>query len=131
LSRGFKRERPISRFDVPIGATCDAVGISQSTYFDWLQKSPEFSEATTRARGQARATLIEKIRLSNDWRAHAWLLSHCWPQEFSESRILTGAPDGKPKQFDVAFLANSDKPMSELLETFRCAAHIATASSEA
>jgi hypothetical protein len=80
---------------VPVGATCDAVGITQATYHAWIAKGEEgrapyreFVEGTTRARGQARVSLLEKITLSNDWRAHAWLLSHCWPEEFSESRIL-------------------------------------------
>lgn len=44
-----------------------------------------------RARGQARVSLFKKIKLSDDWRAHAWILSHCWPEQFSESRILQPA----------------------------------------
>jgi hypothetical protein len=83
---------------VPVGATCDTVGITQATYHAWIAKGEEgrapyreFVENTTRARGQARVSLLKKISLSNDWRAHAWLLSHCWPEEFSESRILQPA----------------------------------------
>jgi hypothetical protein len=83
---------------VPVGATCDTVGITQATYHAWIAKGEkgrawyrEFVEETTRARGQARVSLLKKITLSNDWRAHAWLLSHCWPEEFSESRILQRA----------------------------------------
>ena len=83
---------------VPVGATCDTVGITQATYHAWIAKGEkgrapyrEFVEDTTRARGQARVLLLKKISLSNDWRAHAWLLSHCWPEEFSESRILQPA----------------------------------------
>jgi hypothetical protein len=83
---------------VPVGATCDTVGIPQATYHAWIAKGEEgrapyreFVEETRRARGQARVSLFRKITLSNDWRAHAWLLSHCWPEEFSESRILQPA----------------------------------------
>jgi hypothetical protein len=83
---------------VPVGATCDTVGITQATYHAWIAKGEEgrapyreFVEGTTRARGQARVSLLKKISLSNDWRAHAWLLSHCWPEEFSESRTLQPA----------------------------------------
>jgi hypothetical protein len=83
---------------VPTGATCDTVGITQATYHAWIAKGEEgrapyreFVEDTRRARGQARVSLLKKISLSNDWRAHAWLLSHCWPEEFSESRILQPA----------------------------------------
>ena len=83
---------------VPVGATCDTVGITQATYHAWIAKGEEgrapyreFVEDTTRARGQACVSLLKKISLSNDWCAHAWLLSHCWPEEFSESRILQPA----------------------------------------
>jgi len=41
-----------------------------------------------RARGRARASPLQKIKLSDDWHAHAWILSHGWPEQFSESRIL-------------------------------------------
>jgi hypothetical protein len=27
--------------------------------------------------GQARVSLLKEIKLSDDWRAHAWILSHC------------------------------------------------------
>ena len=83
---------------VPVGATCDTVGITQATYHAWIAKGEEgrapyreFVEDTIRARGQACVSLLKKISLSNDWCAHACLLSHCWPEEFSESRILQPA----------------------------------------
>jgi hypothetical protein len=80
---------------VPIGATCDCVGISTRTYHGWIEKGEadptslyaHFMRATMRARGEARAVLVRKIKASDDWRAHSWLLSHCWPQEFSEARV--------------------------------------------
>jgi hypothetical protein len=37
------------------------------------------------------SALIQKIKLSDDWRTHVWILSHCWPEQFSESRILQPA----------------------------------------
>jgi hypothetical protein len=36
-------------------------------------------------------SLLKKIKLSNDWRAHAWILSQRWPEQFSDSRILQPA----------------------------------------
>jgi hypothetical protein len=41
--------------------------------------------------GQARVSLLKEIKLFDDWRVHAWILSHCWPEQFSESRILQPA----------------------------------------
>jgi hypothetical protein len=102
---------------VPVGATCDAVGITQATYHAWIAKGEEghepyreFVESTTRARGQARVSLLEKITLSNDWRAHAWLLSHCWPEEFSESRIL------QPAQPEPSLEINYGPGVQDVLE---------------
>jgi hypothetical protein len=100
---------------VPVGATCDTVGITQATYHAWIAKGEkgrapyrEFVEDTTRARGQARVSLLKKISLSNDWRAHAWLLSHCWPEEFSQIRILQPAQPELEKGAQIAKqLANS------------------------
>ena len=102
---------------VPIRATCDTVGITQATYHTWIAKGEEggepyreFVEDTTRARGQARVSLLEKITLSNDWRAHAWLLSHCWPEEFSESRIL------QPAQPEPSLEINYGPGVQDVLE---------------
>jgi hypothetical protein len=66
--------------------TCDAVGISESAYYDWREKNKQFSEATSRARGDARIKLVKVLTDASkiDWRAAGWLLSHCWPAEFSE-----------------------------------------------
>jgi hypothetical protein len=30
--------------------------------------------------GQARVSLLKKIKLSDDWRTHTWILSRCWPE---------------------------------------------------
>jgi len=51
------------------------------------------SASDPRATGQARVSLLKKIKLSDDWRAHAWILSHCWPEQFSESHPATSAVD--------------------------------------
>jgi hypothetical protein len=46
------------------------------------------SAVTPVQEGQARVSLLKEIKLSDDWRVHAWILSHCWPEHFSESQIL-------------------------------------------
>ncbi len=49
----------------------------------------EAQRLTHAQNGQARVSLLKKINLSSgDWRAHGWILSRCWPEQFSESRIL-------------------------------------------
>jgi len=69
-----------------IKTVVDAVGISERVYFEWCERDPHFLQATSRARGEARKTLVKVLVDASklDWRAAAFLLSHCWPKEFSE-----------------------------------------------
>src|SRR5439155_25587442 len=67
-------------------ATCDSVGITDRTYHEWCETKPHFFQATSRARGKARLRHVKILtdEANTEWRASAWLLSHCWPQEYSE-----------------------------------------------
>ncbi len=56
-------------------------------------------------------SLLKKIKLSDDWRAHAWILSHCWPEQLSESRLLQPAQPTEP-----SLQINYGAGMSEVLE---------------
>jgi len=49
------------------------------------------SGSITEPRKRPSVSLRKKIKLSDDWHAHAWILSHCWPEQLSESRILQPA----------------------------------------
>jgi hypothetical protein len=73
-----------------IAAVCDIQGISTVTYHDWCDKHPNFLAATSRARGKARLRHVKVLTdaAKTDWRASAWLLSHCWPQEYSENTTM-------------------------------------------
>jgi hypothetical protein len=67
-------------------ATCDTVGITTTTYHAWCEAHPDFLAVTSRARGKARAKLVKVLTDASkiDWRAAGWLLSHCWPGEYTE-----------------------------------------------
>jgi transposase-like protein len=67
-----------------ISAVCGAVGVGERTFYDWLEKRPHFSQAATRAIGQSKIALLDKLRLSDDWRAQAFLLERRWPSEFGK-----------------------------------------------
>jgi hypothetical protein len=67
-----------------VSAVCGAVGIGERTFYDWLEKHPHFSQAATRAIGQSKIALLDKLRLSDDWRAQAFLLERRWPSEFGK-----------------------------------------------
>jgi hypothetical protein len=65
-------------------AVCGAVAISERTFYDWREKHSHFSQATTRAIGQSKIALVDKVRQSDDWRAQAFLLERRWPTEFGK-----------------------------------------------
>ena len=76
-----------------IKTTMELLGLGESTFHDWVQRGEqgeknyvEFVRRTTCARGKAKQRLVKTIvrQAPDDWKAAAWLLSHCWPQEFSE-----------------------------------------------
>jgi len=73
-----------------VSAVCGAVGIGERTFYEWREKHPHFSQAVTRAIGQSKIALVDKVRQSDDWRAQAFLLERRWPTEFgkTEARIV-------------------------------------------
>jgi hypothetical protein len=80
-----------------IATVCEAVGIAERTYYEWREKYPQFSQAATRAIGQSKIFLVEKLRQSDDWRAQAFLLERRWPHEFgrSDARPLPKEPESE------------------------------------
>src|SRR6266567_4558495 len=68
-----------------VSAVCGAVAIGERTFYDWLEKHPHFSQAVTRAIGQSKIALLDKVRQSDDWRAQAFLLERRWPTEFGKT----------------------------------------------
>jgi hypothetical protein len=88
-----------------IKTVCEAVGIAERTYYDW-QKHPHFSQAVTRAIGQSKIFLVEKLRRSDDWRAQAFLLERRWPHEFgrSDARPLPKGPEPERQGPLVSFI---------------------------
>jgi len=69
---------------ITVAATCDALGVAESRYFEWL-KQEEFQEQATRARAKGKIELVRQILADKDWRAKAWYLERCWPREFARS----------------------------------------------
>jgi hypothetical protein len=88
-----------------ITTVCQAVAIGQRTYYQWCERNPQFSQATTCAIGKSKIVLVDKLRLSDDWRAAAFLLERRWPEEFgrSDARMLPKEPEPQGK-INVAFL---------------------------
>ncbi len=81
------------------------VGISPSTYFNWMSKGSdqeprfmEFLESVERAKAQSIATQlahVSKVADSGNWRAAAWLLERMAPESFGKNSTRVpevGAP---------------------------------------
>lgn len=89
-------------------------GISPATFHGWRERGEadldagmrsefsEFFEATTRARAEGEATLLQQIRLAaqgaggkpGDWRAAAWILERTAPDRFGARQELKHSGDG-------------------------------------
>jgi hypothetical protein len=74
-----------------IAAACESLGIGVSTFHEWRQKNPDFADATTRARAEARIKLVKEIKrlATDDWRGWAWLAERMFPNEFGRSEART------------------------------------------
>jgi hypothetical protein len=101
-----------------VATVCEAVGISEWSYYHW-QKKPKFSQATTRAIGESKVFLVEKLRHADDWRAQAFLLERRWPNEYGKvaERAL---PDvlAEPKRPSIAIVLNTGGKSLEELANF-------------
>ena len=84
------------------------VGISPSTYFDWMSKGSnqqpgfmEFSESIKRACAQSivnRVAHISRVADSGNWRAAAWMLERMAPESFGKNS--TRAPEAGRQRLD-------------------------------
>jgi Bacteriophage Sf6, terminase small subunit-like len=79
-----------------VSAACGAVGIGERTFYEWREKHPHFSQATSRAIGQSKIALVDKVRQSDDWRAQAFLLERRWPTEFGKTEARVVQPGNAP-----------------------------------
>lgn len=75
---------------VPITHAARIAGISNQTLCVWRRDDGEFRTAIELAKSngiQSRLKKIEDAAAAGDWRAAAWLLEHCNPEEFSKHRV--------------------------------------------
>ena len=80
---------------------CKLTGIGESSFYDWIKRFPEFSEAVKKASVDFKRAHILKIAMDESWQSSAWLLERRFPEEYGK-RIpleLTGK-DGGPVEVD-------------------------------
>jgi hypothetical protein len=87
-----------------IKTACDAVNISQTTFYDWMADKPDFSESIKKAKAHAKRVFISTIAkaaaksvevecpgchkkfdvsMPNDWKAAAWWAERNYPDEYA------------------------------------------------
>jgi len=73
-----------------IKAVCGIVNISEQTYYNWMEKYPDFNEAVNSTRPAFEAQMLEIIKQQahDDWRAAAWILDRRYPREWGARKEL-------------------------------------------
>lgn len=79
----------VKKDNYTVAEICSAVGIAESTYFDWKANRPEFSESLTRARDQFDETLVQEAKNSLRKKVNGY--------EVDEKKtVYVNGKDGKP-----------------------------------
>lgn len=79
---------------IRLGATYELAagyaGISYTTFNDWHQKKPEFSQALKEAEGVAAVGWLKRIEdaaAEGAWQAGAWKLERRYPQDYGRTVV--------------------------------------------
>lgn len=66
-----------------------AVGVGESTLYEWVNKYPEFQEQLKKANAQRKTNFIRCIAeaANQQWQAAAWYLERVYNTEFARRRI--------------------------------------------
>lgn len=74
------------------------LGISQSTFYDYKAKYPEFSEAIEKGREEWKsnqeAICLQRIVDADQWQAAAWLLERTQPEKYGKLDRLQASLEG-------------------------------------
>jgi hypothetical protein len=81
------------RTGMSIVAACSVSGISEATYYRWLDDSGadgEWTEEVEAARNFSEAVLLQKVKdngeARQDWRAYSWILERRFPERWGATR---------------------------------------------
>jgi len=89
------------KLGVPILTTCRAVGVSESTYYDWIKRGQglhqersqeeiyvKFVEEVEKAVADSEINLLNQIMKEKSWQAKAWILERRFPKFWSKQSAL-------------------------------------------
>ncbi|MCS7001168.1 MAG: helix-turn-helix domain-containing protein [Bacteroidota bacterium] len=96
---------------VPITSAVKLVGLTRRTHYDWLQRAEEgqepyatYAAIIEQAQAKAIAAAISAIRArwNQDWKAAAWFLERCFPDQFARRMI----PDADEKVIEIHWVGD-------------------------
>jgi hypothetical protein len=88
-----------------VKTACEAVGISEETFYSWIKDKPEFSESIKKAEAKAliRNLTIIQVAAKKNWQAAAWFLERKDYKNWGRKDQIGGLPDN-PIKVDLSGL---------------------------
>ena len=109
-----------------MGATyelaCGYAGIAPSTFYDWIEKKPEFSETVKGAEGKAAVgwlAKIEKAANNGAWQAAAWKLERRYPEQYGRTVTDHHIKDRELEQAADRLVAKTGRDRAAILAELR------------
>lgn len=74
---------------------CEAVGLGESTFYEWMKEKPEFAESIKKAEAKAitRNLIIIQTAAQKSWQAAAWFLERRYFDLFGKKEKIGGLDD--------------------------------------
>ena len=88
---------------------CEAVGISEETFYTWMKEKPEFSESIKKAESKAiaRNVMIIQKAAQTSWQAAAWFLERKDYERWGRKELIGGI-DNEPIEIKVIYDDNTE-----------------------
>lgn len=91
---------------------CQMVGITDSTFYEWLSKGEkftsgryvEFRDAIKEARAKCEANCLKHIKEDDSWTSKAWILERRFPDRWArKDKVSLAGHDGQELKITVKY----------------------------
>ena len=92
--KGKSREvrEELLREPMSIKAACALSGISEATYYNWIEADPAWAEEVDAAKRFSEPVMVSRLKSlaeeKGDWRGYAWLLERRFPEQWSAKQEI-------------------------------------------
>lgn len=80
------------REPMSIKAACALSGISEATYYNWIEDDPAWAEEVEAAKRFSEPVMVSRLKSlaeeKGDWRGYAWLLERRYPEQWSAKQEI-------------------------------------------